>query len=162
MDLLAKLDASAQTIRAFVPELQPGAFIGLVLGSGLGEVVEELEDRRDLPYSRITRFPQPTVHGHEGRLCVGTLGGVPVVALQGRVHLYEGHEADGVVHGVRTLVRLGARVVLLTNAAGGIRPGMKVGDFMVLSDHINLTGATPLLGPNDDRLGPRFPDCTRA
>jgi purine-nucleoside phosphorylase len=160
LTLSASLEASVAALQAFAPELRPGSFLGLVLGSGLGDAALALDGARALPYQEIPGFPAPTVQGHGGQVVVGSLRGVPVVALQGRVHLYEGHPLPRVVHGVRTLVRLGARLTLLTNAAGGIRPELRIGDFMVIEDHINLTGHNPLTGPNADDLGPRFPDCS--
>lgn len=152
---------SSEVVRRFAGEAIDEGFFGAVLGSGLGDVVARLDGLRSLPYAEIPGFLPTTVKGHEGALCVGRLGGSWVLALRGRVHLYEGHGEHEVVHGVRTLAHLGARAILLTNAAGGIRSDLRVGDFMVIEDHINLTARTPLLGPNDDRMGPRFPDCTR-
>jgi purine-nucleoside phosphorylase len=107
-------------------------------------------------------MPAPAVSGHEGNLCFGRLAGVPVVCMQGRVHLYEGHPVERVVHGVRTMARLGARIVLITNAAGGLDASFSPGDLMLVTDHLNLTGTSPLIGPNNDSLGPRFPDLTAA
>lgn len=156
------VERSAAAIRAFAPEAVEEGFLGLVLGSGLGDAVADFEGLRALPFSEVPGFLPTTVKGHEGAVCVGKVSGAWVVALRGRVHLYEGHSESAVVHGVRTLVHLGARAVCLTNAAGGIRPGFRVGDFMVISDHINGTARTPLLGANDERFGPRFPDFTRA
>jgi purine-nucleoside phosphorylase len=107
-------------------------------------------------------MPSSKVVGHAGKLVLGTTRGVPVVCMQGRVHLYEGHPIASVVHGVRTMAKLGVKCVLLTNAAGGIEPGWSAGDLMVITDHLNLTGTSPLIGPNDDALGPRFPDMSHA
>jgi purine-nucleoside phosphorylase len=107
-------------------------------------------------------MPASAVAGHAGNLCFGRVGDVPVVCMQGRVHLYEGHPVDTVVQGVRTMARMGVRSALLTNAAGGLEPSWAAGDLMAVTDHLNLTGVTPLLGPNDDSLGPRFPDMSAA
>ena len=107
-------------------------------------------------------MPVSRVVGHAGNLCFGTVRGVPVVCMQGRVHLYEGHHVSAVVHGVRVMARLGVKCVLLTNAAGGVEPTWSAGDLMLVTDHLNLTGTSPLIGANEDALGPRFPDMTRA
>ncbi|HEU4534638.1 MAG TPA: purine-nucleoside phosphorylase, partial [Polyangiaceae bacterium] len=136
--------------------------LGLVLGSGLGAFGDALEGLDKTPYAAIEHMPRPAVIGHAGNLCRGRVGGVEVACLQGRVHLYEGHDGDAVTFGVRLLARLGCRAILLTNAAGGINPAFAPGDFMLILDHLNLTGRNPLLGPNDDALGPRFPDLTAA
>lgn len=136
--------------------------IGVVLGSGLGAFADSLLDATRIPYAEIPHQPAPRVVGHAGQLCVGTAGGVPVACLQGRVHAYEGHSPDAVVFGARLLARLGCRAVLLTNAAGGIRAGLGPGTLMLITDHLNLSGWNPLVGPNVDELGPRFPDLSRA
>ncbi len=136
--------------------------IGVVLGSGLGAFGDTLADLVRVPYADIPHMPVSRVVGHAGNLCLGQAGGVEVACMQGRVHLYEGHEPERVVFGVRLLARLGCKAVLLTNAAGGIHPGFSPGDLMLIVDHINLTGRNPLLGANDDALGPRFPDMTEA
>jgi len=136
--------------------------VGLVLGSGLGAFAKGLADATRLPYDTIPHLPSPTVSGHAGQLNIGLLGEVPVACLQGRVHLYEGHEPERAVFGVRLLARLGCSVVLITNAAGGIRPSFQPGTLMLISDHINLSGKNPLTGPNEAGLGPRFPDMTQA
>ena len=136
--------------------------VGIVLGSGLGAFADSLEGLVKIPYGDLPHMPASDVVGHAGNLCFGEVGGTPVVCMQGRVHLYEGHPVDKVVHGVRTMARLGVRSVLLTNAAGGLDPTWAAGDLMVVSDHLNLTGVSPLVGPDDDDLGPRFPDMTAA
>jgi purine-nucleoside phosphorylase len=136
--------------------------IGVVLGSGLGAFADTLEDLIKIPYRDLPHMPAPAVAGHAGNLCFGRAGGVPVVCMQGRVHLYEGYAVDKVVQGVRTMARLGVRVVLLTNAAGGLDPSWTAGDLMMVTDHVNWTGTSPLVGTNDDALGPRFPDMTDA
>jgi purine-nucleoside phosphorylase len=136
--------------------------IGVVLGSGLGAFADTLDDLVKVPYRDLPHMPLSAVPGHAGNLCFGRVAGVPVVCMQGRVHLYEGHSIDKVVHGVRTMARLGVRSVLITNAAGGLESSWAAGDLMVMTDHLNLTGMSPLVGPNDDAVGPRFPDLTMA
>ncbi len=136
--------------------------IGVVLGSGLGAFADSLEDLVRIPYRDLPHMPSSGVAGHAGNLCFGRVQRVPVVCMQGRVHLYEGHSIEKVVHGVRTMARLGVHAVLITNAAGGLEPSWAAGDLMVVTDHLNLTGTSPLVGPNDDALGPRFPDLTMA
>ena len=131
--------------------------IGVVLGSGLGAFADMLDDSLKIPYRDLPHMPASGVSGHAGNLCFGRVANVPVVCMQGRVHLYEGHSIDKVVHGVRTMARLGVRAVLISNAAGGLEPSWSAGDLMVVTDHLNLTGTSPLVGPNDDTLGPRFP-----
>lgn len=155
----------SQRLQAAAASLSPRPrppLLGLVLGSGLGAFGDTLGELDKTPYTAIEHMPRPAVLGHAGNLCRGLVGGVEVACLQGRVHLYEGHDTDAVTFGVRLLARLGCRAVLLTNAAGGINPTFAPGDFMLLVDHLNLTGRNPLIGPNDESLGPRFPDMTRA
>ncbi len=134
--------------------------VAVVLGSGLGAFSRELEDAKRIPYSRLPHFPQVSVVGHAGEIAVGRLpgGGPAVVALSGRVHLYEGHHPSIVVHPLRSLARWGVKALVLTNAAGAINPDMSPGQLMLIEDHINLSGSNPLTGENDDRLGVRFPD----
>lgn len=141
-------------------EMRPG--IGLVLGSGLGGFADSLNERVEVPYSTIPNFPVSTAVGHAGRLVFGLLRGVPLLVMQGRVHLYEGYTAQQAVFGIRVMARLGVRTLILTNAAGAIQPAYRPGDFVLIRDHINLQGANPLTGPNDESLGPRFPDMTEA
>jgi purine-nucleoside phosphorylase len=136
--------------------------IAVVLGSGLDAFGEALEGARSLPFSALPGFPPATVQGHKGRLVAGTVGAVPVLALQGRLHGYEGHDAATVAFPARVLAALGARALVVTNAAGGCNPSFAPGDLMCIADHLNLTGQSPLTGPNEDALGPRFPDLTRA
>ncbi|MDB5353258.1 MAG: punA 2 [Planctomycetota bacterium] len=132
--------------------------LAVILGSGMGAFVDELGDRITIPYSLIPHFPVPTVAGHRGNLVVGSLGATYVAAIQGRCHSYEGHDLRTVTFPVRVLQSLSVRTLILTAATGGIRPGLAPGDLLVLSDHLNLIGGNPLRGPNDDRLGTRFPD----
>jgi len=136
--------------------------VGLVLGSGLGAFADELNDATAIPYAAVPHFPRPTAEGHAGRLVIGLCEDAPVAILQGRVHYYEGHSIRDVVFPTRVLGRLGVRILVLTNAAGGINLNLKAGGLLLIRDHINLQGVNPLLGPNDERLGPRFPDMSEA
>jgi purine-nucleoside phosphorylase len=136
--------------------------IALVLGSGLGAFADELQDATRIPYEKIPGFPRSTAIGHAGRLVIGKVESITVVAMQGRVHFYEGYTAQQVAFPMRVLGRLGIRSAILTNAAGGINLQFSQGALVVISDHINLQGINPLIGPNDDRFGPRFPDMTQA
>jgi len=133
-----------------------------VLGSGLGGLADELADPVAIPYAEIPGWPASTAVGHAGQLVLGTLGGVPVAVMRGRAHLYEGLSPERVVFGVRVLGRLGIGSLVLTNACGGIREDLYPGALVAISDHINLQGSSPLVGPNDDALGPRFPDLSAA
>lgn len=132
--------------------------VGMILGSGLGGLADELEDRVEIPYGAIPGWPASTAAGHAGVLVLGAVDGVPVAVLKGRAHLYEGVPAQQVVFGVRVLGRLGVRTLVVTNAAGAINESFRPGTLVVVSDHVNLLGTSPLVGPNDDSLGPRFPD----
>lgn len=136
--------------------------IALVLGSGLGAFADELSDAARSPYGKIPGFPRSTAVGHAGQLVVGKTGGIAVAAMQGRVHFYEGYSAREVVFPMRVLGRMGIRTAILTNAAGGISLDYNQGALVVISDHINLQGTNPLIGPNDERFGARFPDMTEA
>lgn len=136
--------------------------IAVVLGSGLGKFAEELTDATRISYTTIPHFPSPTVKGHAGELAVGKLGGVELAVMRGRVHLYEGYSAREVTFPVRVLGRLGIQALVVTNACGGINASYAPGSLVILKDHINMQGANPLIGPNDDRFGPRFPDMTHA
>ena len=136
-------------------ELRP--VVGMVLGSGLGALADRLGGAVSIPYEEIPEFPAVSVAGHAGRLVVGTLGGVPVAAMQGRVHAYEGWSAEDLTFGVRLLAATGVRALLLTNAAGAVNPGLAPGDLVRITDQLNLTGLNPLTGRNDERIGPRFP-----
>ena len=147
---------------AFVAErLQVPPRVGLVLGSGLGGFADELTDAARIPYAEIPEMPRPLVAGHVGNLCTGSVAGVPVACLQGRSHIYEGHTPARAVFGVRLLAQLGCRIILLSNAAGGIHPSFAPGDLMLITDHLNLMGDNPLRGPNFEG-GPRFPDLSQA
>jgi purine-nucleoside phosphorylase len=136
--------------------------IALVLGSGLGAFADELTEATRIPYAKIPGFPRSTAVGHAGRLAIGKIEGVPVVAMQGRVHTYEGYSAKEVTFPMRVFGRLGIKAAILTNAAGGINQGYKQGLLVAIRDHINLQGANPLIGTNDERFGPRFPDLSKA
>ena len=138
------------------------ARIGIVLGSGLGAFAEQLADATAIPFADIPHFPQSTVPGHSGRLVLGTVAGVPVAVMQGRVHAYEGYNSDEVTFPVRVLGRMGVTQLILTNAAGGINPAFHQGQLVLIADHINLTGRNPVAGPNDERFGPRFFDMSEA
>ena len=156
----------AAFLKAGVGSLSPR--IGIVLGSGLGAVADAVADSVVVPYAEIPHFPRSTVEGHMGRIVAGLLGGTPVVVMQGRVHYYEGYSPEEVTFPLRVLGALGIRAVVLTCAAGGIAKGYRVGQFVVLGDHINLMGWNPLIGPNEPRFalqpgaGMRFPDMTEA
>jgi purine-nucleoside phosphorylase len=136
--------------------------IGIVLGSGLGAFADELADQVAIPYAEIPGWPAATAVGHAGRLVIGRLDDLDVVAMAGRAHLYEGNSPAQVTYGVHVLGALGARAMIFTNAAGGINLTLQRGGLVLISDHINLQGVNPLVGPNDDALGPRFPDMSEA
>ena len=136
--------------------------VGMILGSGLGGLADDLGEATCVPYSQIPNFPVSTAVGHAGRMVIGHAGSVPIAALQGRVHLYEGYSAQQVAFPIRVLGRMGIRALILTNAAGGINLDYKQGALVVISDHINLQGHNPLVGVNDDRFGLRYPDMTQA
>lgn len=135
--------------------------VGVVLGSGLAAFGNSIENAIRIPYAEIPHFPRPTAEGHKGELVLGEISGVPVAVMSGRVHFYEGYSDQQVVYPVRVLGRLGVSAIVLTNAAGAVNKLYKPGDFMVLRDHLNLTGRNPLHGPNDPELGPRFPDMSQ-
>jgi len=153
---LAALEAAVRARSDLVPR------VGIVLGSGLGGLADDLEDAVAIPFDELPGWPAATAPGHVGRLLLGRLSGTAVVMLQGRFHLYEGNDPGLVVQPVLLFGRLGAGVIVLTNAAGGVDPAYGPGTLMVIRDHLNLTGRTPLFGPNADEIGPRFPDLTDA
>jgi purine-nucleoside phosphorylase len=136
--------------------------IALVLGSGLGAFADEFAGAKKIPYAKVPHFPQSTAIGHAGQLVLGKVDGVEVAAMQGRVHLYEGYSPQQVVFPMRVFARMGVKAVILTNAAGGVNLNYSAGALVAIRDHINLQGANPLIGPNEDRFGARFPDMTRA
>jgi purine-nucleoside phosphorylase len=153
--LYDRIQAAAEVIRgrtALVPQ------VGLILGTGLGGLAREIAVEAEVPYGEIPGFPLSTVETHAGKLLLGRLGGRPVVAMQGRFHRYEGYDLQQVTFPVRVMHALGARTLVVSNACGGMNPLWGPGDLVLLSDHINLLGDNPLVGPNDERLGPRFPD----
>jgi purine-nucleoside phosphorylase len=131
---------------------------GIILGTGLGSLVTHIEEEASLDYEAIPHFPRSTAIGHRGRLVCGRLAGLPVVAMEGRFHMYEGYPLDQITLPVRVMKALGAKLLVVSNACGGMNPYYRSGDIMLIDDHINLLGANPLIGVNDDRLGPRFPD----
>lgn len=158
-------DSAADFVRAQTnrgrPSEQP--LVGLVLGSGLSLLAESIADAITIPYEHIPHFPASTVAGHAGRLLIGALAGQTVVAMQGRIHLYEGYTAEEITFPIRVMRRLGVETLILTNAAGGLNPNFHVGDLMLLVDHINfvgMAGHNPLIGPNIPSFGPRFPSMT--
>jgi len=152
---LDELEAHVRTASDLRPRL------GMVLGSGLGGVADEISDAVEIAFEDMPGWPAPSAPGHSGRLLLGTLRGVPVACLRGRLHMYEGLSERLVVEPALLMGRLGASIVLLTNASGGVNPAFGAGTLMVMRDHINLTGRSPLMGPNDDALGPRFPDMSK-
>lgn len=155
--------AHAQSAAAFLLAQTPlRPRIGIVLGSGLGAFADALLDATRIPYANIPFFPRSTAIGHAGQMVIGATGGIPIAAMQGRVHLYEGYSAQEVAFPIRVFAGLGVRAVILTNAAGGINQEYQQGALVVISDHINLQGTNPLVGPNEERFGARFPDMTQA
>lgn len=157
--MLNKLQESVNFIRT---KSSAKPKIGVILGSGLGAFVHDIEVETTIPYKDIPHFSPPTVEGHSGNLIFGKVDGQSIVVLQGRNHFYEGHTMDSVVFPTRTLAMLGVETLILTNSAGGFGEDMQAGDFMIIEDHINLMGTNPLMGPNIKELGPRFPDMTEA
>jgi purine-nucleoside phosphorylase len=152
---LERVETAADVIRARMTT-QPS--VGIVLGTGLGDLARRIVVSASIDYAEIPGFPLSTVESHAGRLLAGTLAGRPVVAMLGRFHRYEGYSLQQVTFPIRVLRALGAGVLVVSNACGGMNPDWTAGDLMLLADHINLLGDNPLIGPNDDRLGPRFPD----
>ncbi len=157
--MIQAIDEAVAFVRSRT-KLQPR--VGVVLGSGLGNVVDALDVETGIPYSEIPGGAASTVWGHSGKMIIGRAGTLPVVVLAGRMHFYEGHDMRAVVHLARVAGRLGIKTLIVTNAAGGVNTSYTPGDLMLISDHINLMGANPLLGPNIDELGPRFPDMSEA
>jgi purine-nucleoside phosphorylase len=156
-NLYARAEQAARTIRARAGD---EARVALVLGSGLGQFADDFENAVPIPYAEIPGFVSSTAEGHVGRLVIGKVDQVPVIAMQGRVHFYEGYSLEEVTLPVRAFKLLGVETLVLTNAAGGINVELSQGALMVISDHLNLMGVNPLRGPNDSRFGPRFPDMT--
>jgi len=155
---LEKIYNAADCLRDLLGERQPE--IGIVLGSGLGKLADQILDPLVIPYKKVPGFPVSTAIGHKGNFIVGKLGGKCVIAMQGRIHYYEGYGMDLVVLPIRVMISVGIRKLFVSNAAGGVNYDLHVGDLMIIKDHINLL-PNPLIGPNLDKLGPRFPDMTR-
>lgn len=155
MTLRDKVEEAARAVQSR-SKLTPR--FGITLGTGLGGLTREIEVEARIPYSEIPHFPEPRVMSHEGSLVLGRIAGKPVMALEGRYHLYEGYSLEEITLPVRVMKAMGVEVSIFSNAAGGLNPIFRAGDIMVISDHLNLMGVNPLVGPNDDSLGPRFPD----
>jgi purine-nucleoside phosphorylase len=158
LHLWQQIEQSAAAIRRHYPQ---SPRVGIILGTGLGAVAAAIESRATISYAELPHFPSSTSIGHAGQLVCGTLLGVPVVAMEGRFHGYEGFSLEQITFPVRVMKALGAETLIVSNACGGMNPLYRAGDIMVIDDHINLMGGNPLIGPNDDRLGPRFPDMYR-
>ena len=150
----------AETFKFIKDELKeiPKIDIAIILGTGLGNLAEKIKEKRNIEYWKVPNFPVSTVKGHKGELVFGKIGDKNVVAMEGRFHYYEGYPLDQVTYPVRVVKALGAKILVVSNAAGGMNPAYKAGDLMAIADHINFTGVNPLIGPNDESLGPRFPD----
>lgn len=157
--LVKKIEEAKQWITTKINEAPS---IGLILGSGLGEVAEEIMSSTIIPYEEIPHFPTSTVKGHKGQFVIGTLCGKKVMAMQGRFHYYEGYTMEEVTFPVRVMKSLGVESLVVTNACGGMNEAFRPGDLMVITDHLNMTGTNPLIGPNEEELGPRFPDMSKA
>jgi purine-nucleoside phosphorylase len=160
MDVYTQVQSAAALVRGAIGIRRPT--VGVVLGSGLGSFADTLEEAAAVSYADIPGFAMSSVPGHAGRFVAGRSGAVGVLAMQGRVHAYEGHPIEQVVLPVRTMIAVGCRVVIITNASGGIRADLRPGDLALITDHVNLTGRNPLAGHNDERLGSRFPDMSTA
>ena len=158
-DLKAKITESVEFINQ-KSKIKPK--IAIILGTGLGRLAEDIKEKEIIPYSEIPNFPVSTVQSHSGNLVLGKLGNKEVVAMQGRFHYYEGYNLKEVTFPVRVMKKLGADIIIISNAAGGMNRFFKRGDLMLITDHINLFGDNPLIGPNDEELGPRFPDMSEA
>jgi purine-nucleoside phosphorylase len=158
--MLKTIKSTAEHIKHRVNQFTPE--IGIILGTGLGGLVKEINIIHKLEYTSIPDFPVSTVEGHSGNLIFGTLGGKKIVAMQGRFHYYEGYSMQQVVFPVRVMKFLGIKTLVVSNASGGVNPDFEVGDIMIINDHINLFPTNPLMGPNIDELGPRFPDFSHA
>ena len=152
----------AETTDFIKARLKQVPYIGLLTGTGLGESAESIAIETAVDYKEIPHSPLSTVQSHIGRILAGDMNGCPVIAMQGRFHLYEGYRPLEVTYPIRVMQQLGVKILILSNAAGGLNPGFNAGDIMLITDHINLTGANPLIGPNEDSWGIRFPDMSRA
>ena len=153
--MLEKINETAEFLRKQAPEMPK---IAIILGTGLGSLVDYIDDKKFIPYASIPNFPVSTVQGHRGNLIFGRMGGKPVIAMQGRFHYYEGYDMKTVTFPVRVFKALGVETLFVSNAAGGMNKEFQVGDVMVITDHINMMGTNPLIGANDEELGTRFPD----
>jgi len=153
--MLERIRAASAAVRAHT-DLEPR--VGIVLGTGLGALADEIDVEASVPYGEIPGIPEPTVETHSGRLVLGRLDGTPVAAMQGRFHRYEGYSLQEATFGIRVLRDLGAEVLVVSNVSGGMNPLWRAGELVLVDDHINLLGDSPLIGPNEDALGPRFPD----
>ena len=158
MEILKTIHRASDYVKEHLEGRQPE--VGIILGSGLGKLADEIENPLVIPYHEIPGFPVSTAIGHKGNFIVGILGGKCVIAMQGRIHYYEGYRMDQVVLPIRVMIRIGIRYLFVSNAAGGTNLGFHVGDLMIIKDHINLI-PNPLIGPNLEEFGPRFPDMTR-
>ena len=158
MTYIQNVDEAVGAVRARSGGRAPD--VAIVLGSGLGEFANQLQDAVTVPYGELPHWPASRVIGHEGKLVIGTLAGKRVAALSGRAHFYEGHDLRTVTFAARVIARMGVKALILTNAAGGINTALTPGTLMVMDDHINLLGSNPLVGPNEDAFGARFPDMT--
>jgi len=156
---MSELKRNVEEARDFIKtKVKISPKIGIILGTGLGALAKEIENKNEVPYTEIPDFPRSTVMTHAGNLVAGSIGKKEVVAMEGRFHFYEGYSMKDVTFPVRVMKALGAEVLIVSNAAGGMNPEFRAGDIVLISDHINLMGDNPLIGPNDDELGPRFPD----
>lgn len=155
---MALWDKIQETVRSIRAKAAGSPRVGVILGTGLGGLGEKIEQCCPVPYEEIPHFPRSTVEGHKGQMVFGKIGGKPVVVMEGRFHFYEGYSLEQVTYPVRVMRALGAEILIASNAAGGMNPAFAAGDLMVIQDHINLMGVNPLIGPNDERLGIRFPD----
>lgn len=158
LEIYGKMEEAVATIKAAWPQT-PDA--GIILGTGLGSLAQQIEVEATLEYDQIPNFPQSTATSHAGRLVCGSLGGKKVMAMEGRFHMYEGYSLKDITLPVRVMKHMGAKLLVVSNACGGMNPYYKCGDIMLIDDHINLMGDNPLIGINDDRLGPRFPDMSQ-
>jgi purine-nucleoside phosphorylase len=158
-EILAKIEESIKSIQEY-SRVKPE--IAIILGTGLGELANQIEDKVSIPYKNISNFPISTVHGHSGNLVLGKLEDKKVVAMQGRFHFYEGYSMKEITFPVRVMRKMGAKIIIISNAAGGMNRFFKRGDLMLITDHINLMGDNPLIGANEDKLGSRFPDMSQA
>ena len=158
-EIIKDIKESIKSIREFT-HIKPN--IAIILGTGLGRLAEDIDESVIIPYEKIKNFPISTVHGHSGNLVMGKLEGKWIVAMQGRFHYYEGYTMQEITFPVRVMKELGTNVIIISNAAGGMNRSFQRGDLMLIYDHINLMGDNPLIGPNDEKIGPRFPDMSEA